>query len=67
VVRRAVGERGGDHRDRRDFRRKAENGGKWDKEAFDKFVGVPWELYPGARRSSPRFVCHGNKDRLWRQ
>ena len=32
----------------RDFRRKAENGGRWSVVDFDKFVGVPWEPYPGA-------------------
>ena len=32
----------------RDFRRKAENGGRWSVADFDKFVGVPWEPYPGA-------------------
>jgi hypothetical protein len=30
------------------FRKKPENGGRWNKEDFDKFRGVPWELYPGA-------------------
>ena len=34
----------------RDFRRKAENGGRWSVAEFDKFVGVPWEPYPGAKR-----------------
>ena len=33
----------------RDFRRKAENGGRWSVADFDKFVGVPWEPYPGAK------------------
>jgi hypothetical protein len=33
----------------RDFRRKAENGGRWSVTEFDKFVGVPWEPYPGAK------------------
>ena len=33
----------------RDFRRKAENGGRWSVAEFDKFVGVPWEPYPGAK------------------
>ena len=32
----------------RDFRRKAINGGRWSEESFNKFVGVPWEPYPGA-------------------
>ena len=27
---------------------KPENGGRWDKEDFDKFRGAPWEPYPGA-------------------
>ena len=31
-----------------DVRRKQENGGRWNKEDFDKFRGVPWEPYPGA-------------------
>ena len=31
----------------RDFKRKAENGGRWSVVDFDKFVGVPWEPYPG--------------------
>ena len=33
----------------RDFRRKAENGGRWSTADFDKFVGVPGEPYPGAK------------------
>ncbi len=33
----------------RDFRRKPENGGWWSAEDFDKFVGVPWEPYPGVK------------------
>ena len=33
----------------RDFSRKAENGGRWSVTEFDKFVGVPWEPYPGAK------------------
>ena len=33
----------------RDFRRKAEKGGRWSVVDFDKFVGVPWEPYPGAK------------------
>ena len=33
----------------RDFRRKAEIGGRWSVADFDKFVGVPWEPYPGAK------------------
>ncbi len=33
----------------RDFRRKPENGGRWSVEDFDKFVGVAWEPYPGAK------------------
>jgi hypothetical protein len=33
----------------RDFRRKAENGGRWSVAEFDKFVGFPWEPYPGAK------------------
>ncbi len=33
----------------RDFRRKAENGGRWITVDFDKFVRVPWEPYPGAK------------------
>ena len=32
----------------RDFRRKPENGGRWSKEDFDEFRGVPWEPYSGA-------------------
>ncbi len=32
----------------RDFRRKPENGGRWSKEGFNSFVGLPWEPYPGA-------------------
>ena len=36
----------------RDFRRKPENGGRWSKVDFDKFVGVPWELYPGVKGST---------------
>ena len=32
----------------RDFRRTPENGGRWCKEGFDSFVGLPWEPYPGA-------------------
>ena len=32
----------------RDFRRKPENGARWSTEDFDKFVGTPWEPYPGA-------------------
>jgi len=35
----------------RDFRRKPENGGRWNKDDFNKFVGVPWELYPGIKGS----------------
>jgi hypothetical protein len=34
----------------RDFRRKAENGGRWSVADFDKFVDVPWEPYPGMKR-----------------
>ncbi len=33
----------------RDLRRKAENGGRWAVTDFDKFAGVPWEPYPGAK------------------
>ena len=33
----------------RDFRRKAENVGRWSVIDFDMFVGVPWEPYPGAK------------------
>ena len=33
----------------RDFRRKAEKRGRWSVVDFDKFVGVPWEPYPGAK------------------
>ncbi len=33
----------------RDFRRKAENGGRWSVVDFDKVVGVPWEPYPRAK------------------
>ncbi len=33
----------------RDFIRQAENGGRWSVADFDKFVGVPWEPYPGAK------------------
>ena len=33
----------------RDFRRKAENGGRWSVADFKKSVGVPWEPYPGAK------------------
>ena len=33
----------------RDFRRKPENGGRWNVQDFDKFVGVPWEPYPGMK------------------
>ena len=33
----------------RDFRRKAERGGRWSVTDFDKFVGVPWGPYPGAK------------------
>ena len=36
----------------RDFRRKPESGGRWDRAKFDKFVGVPWELYPGIKGST---------------
>ncbi len=32
----------------RDVRRKPENGGRWNREDFDTFRGVPWEPYPGA-------------------
>ena len=32
----------------RDFRRKPLNGGRWSEESLNKFVGVPWEPYPGA-------------------
>jgi hypothetical protein len=32
----------------RDFRRKPLNGGRLCEEKFNKFVGVPWEPYPGA-------------------
>ncbi len=34
----------------RDFRIKAEKGGRWSITSFDKFVGVPWEPHPGAKR-----------------
>ncbi len=30
------------------FKRKPENGGRWSKDDFDKFVGAPWEPDPGA-------------------
>jgi hypothetical protein len=48
----------------RDFRRKAENGGRWSVVHFDKFVGVPWEPYPGAKggfelRSTVRLPAEG--------
>ncbi len=33
----------------RDFRRKAENGGRWSATDFDTFVGVPWEPCPEAK------------------
>ncbi len=33
----------------RDFRRKTESGGRWIVADFDKFVGVPWGPYPGAK------------------
>jgi hypothetical protein len=33
----------------RDFRRRAESGGKWSVTDFDKFVGVPWEPHSGAK------------------
>ena len=36
----------------RDFRRKPENGGRWSRADFDKFIGVPWELYPGIKGST---------------
>jgi hypothetical protein len=32
----------------RDFRRKPVNGGRWNVEDFNSFVGVPWDPYPGA-------------------
>jgi hypothetical protein len=34
----------------RDFRRKSENRGRWSVTDFDKFFGMPWETYPGAKR-----------------
>ncbi len=33
----------------RDFRRKAENLGRWSVAEFGKFVGAPWEPYPGTK------------------
>ncbi len=36
----------------RDFRRKPECGGLWNKIDFDNFNGVPWELYPGIKGST---------------
>ncbi len=30
-----------------DFRRKQEDGGRWNVEDVDKLAGVPWEPYPG--------------------
>ncbi len=33
----------------RDFRRNAENGGRWSSIDFDKFVGAHWEPCPGAK------------------
>ena len=35
----------------RDFRRRPENGGRWGKETFDEFKGVPREPRPGAKGS----------------
>ncbi len=31
----------------KDFRRKPENGGQWNKEVFDVLRGAPWEPYRG--------------------
>ncbi len=38
----------------RDFRRKPENGGRWNSANFGKFVGVACELYPGIPKSRRR-------------
>ena len=36
----------------RDFQKKPEKGGRWNKIDFGKFVGLPWALYPGAKGSA---------------